>query len=510
MAAATDGRPPSAIHTRGGERQSRLVFGSCRVGAPAAAAVHACRRPRIRQGLGVDALWAYSRRLQDGASADGPTRCCCSATRCTPTRCRRRPPRSSASRRDIDEPPGEEIADFEEYTRLYRESWSDPDIRWLLSTVPSTMIFDDHDVSDDWNISQSWVDGDALAALVGRAHHGRVHVVLALPAPRQPLAARARGGDDVRSRCSRTRMPARACESSRAGAIESRRRAAGRTTATSAARVLLVIDSRAARVLADGQREMIDDGRVGLDRRARPRLVRPLIIASTLPVFMPHGIHHLEAWNEAVCAGRWGAAAARLGRARPARRRPRALGGLSRLVRAARRPAARHQHGSGRRAAGHDHPARRRRAHGVYRRGRARGEAGREPRLPDRLLAVPQSASAPFARRVVKATGSRTRRRCVLRACASVRRAAVLGQLEVSRRLGRSRTRSGSSSSTRKRRRSRSTGRCHPDHSNSSTRASCRLDPAPRAGEAERRECDRRRSRRRRTRRPASSRTDGS
>ena len=28
---------------------------------------------------------------------------------------------------------------------------------------------------------------------------------------------------------------------------------------------------------------------------------------------MPHGIHHLEAWNEAVCAGRWGRIAGRLG-----------------------------------------------------------------------------------------------------------------------------------------------------------------------------------------------------
>ena len=50
------------------------------------------------------------------------------------------------------------MADFEEYTRLYREAWSDPDIRWLLSTVPSTMIFDDHDVIDDWNISWSWIE----------------------------------------------------------------------------------------------------------------------------------------------------------------------------------------------------------------------------------------------------------------------------------------------------------------------------------------------------------------
>ena len=49
------------------------------------------------------------------------------------------------------------MADFEEYTRLYRESWSDPDIRWLLSTVPVTMIFDDHDIRDDWNSSASWL-----------------------------------------------------------------------------------------------------------------------------------------------------------------------------------------------------------------------------------------------------------------------------------------------------------------------------------------------------------------
>jgi hypothetical protein len=31
-----------------------------------------------------------------------------------------------------------------------------------------------------------------------------------------------------------------------------------------------------------------------------------VIIASTLPVFLPIGIHHLQAWNEALCAGRWG------------------------------------------------------------------------------------------------------------------------------------------------------------------------------------------------------------
>ncbi|MGW1633884.1 hypothetical protein, partial [Streptomyces anthocyanicus] len=31
------------------------------------------------------------------------------------------------------------------------------EVRWLLSTVPSCMIFDDHDVIDDWNTSAAWL-----------------------------------------------------------------------------------------------------------------------------------------------------------------------------------------------------------------------------------------------------------------------------------------------------------------------------------------------------------------
>ena len=65
------------------------------------------------------------------------------------------------SRRDTDEPPGERVLDYDEYARLYRESWSEPVIRWLLSTVPTAMIFDDHDVHDDWNISARLGGGDA-------------------------------------------------------------------------------------------------------------------------------------------------------------------------------------------------------------------------------------------------------------------------------------------------------------------------------------------------------------
>ena len=55
-------------------------------------------------------------------------------------------------RRALDD----QVADFEEYTRLYYESWTDPQVRWLLSTIPSSMIFDDHEMIDDWNTSAAW------------------------------------------------------------------------------------------------------------------------------------------------------------------------------------------------------------------------------------------------------------------------------------------------------------------------------------------------------------------
>ena len=60
-------------------------------------------------------------------------------------------------RRSENEGAGWEVANFAEYAELYEESWSIPAIRWLLSTLPSAMIFDDHDVRDDWNTSDTWL-----------------------------------------------------------------------------------------------------------------------------------------------------------------------------------------------------------------------------------------------------------------------------------------------------------------------------------------------------------------
>ena len=40
------------------------------------------------------------------------------------------------ARRDTSEPPGERVLDFEEYTQLYKESWSDPMMRWMSRRCP--------------------------------------------------------------------------------------------------------------------------------------------------------------------------------------------------------------------------------------------------------------------------------------------------------------------------------------------------------------------------------------
>ena len=140
------------------------------------------------------------------------------------------------SRRDTSEPPGETISDFEEYTRLYREAWSDPPIRWLLSTVPSAMIFDDHDVIDDWNTSVEWVAEMRATDWWDRRIVGGLHGLCGLPALGQSDArrrwsptiyGRVRDGRRRRRHPRRGRLQVRTARS---------RACAGATAATSAAR----------------------------------------------------------------------------------------------------------------------------------------------------------------------------------------------------------------------------------------------------------------------------------
>ena len=52
---------------------------------------------------------------------------------------------------------GVHAADFAEYAALYEQAWRTPNARRLLAHVPSFMIFDDHEVTDDWNADKDWL-----------------------------------------------------------------------------------------------------------------------------------------------------------------------------------------------------------------------------------------------------------------------------------------------------------------------------------------------------------------
>jgi hypothetical protein len=303
--------PPSTIHTREGEHRARLVFGSCRVGAPQ-------REPYTlppggdEHGFGVDALWAYSRRLRAGIEP-WPDGLLLIGDQVYADEVSPETLEFLRSRRDTSRPPGEEIADFEEYTRLYREAWSDPDIRWLLSTVPSVMVFDDHDVIDDWNISWRWLQEarstpwwhdritGAFMSYWLYQHLGNLAPV-ELETDELYQVALAATGDFGPSLETFAEMADRESASTRWAC----RRDFGRTR-------VLVVDSRAARVLDDDHRDLVDEDEWSwIVDRSREE-VDHLLIVSSLPVFMSPGIHYLEAWNEAVCAGAWGERAALLG-----------------------------------------------------------------------------------------------------------------------------------------------------------------------------------------------------
>ena len=217
------------------------------------------------------------------------------------------------SRRDPGEGPGLQIADFEEYCHLYKEAWSEPAVRWLLSTVPTAMIFDDHDVIDDWNISRDWV-AEARATdwwderVVGAfaSYWCYQHLGNLSPEDREDdeiyrnvLAAEGDAAPIVRDFALRADREV-------AGARWSYRRDIGRTR-------LVMMDSRAGRVLEPGARCMVDAEEWSYIEGWAHGDFDHLLMGTSLPVFLGRGAHFLEAWNERVCDGAWGKLASRAG-----------------------------------------------------------------------------------------------------------------------------------------------------------------------------------------------------
>ncbi|SCL33893.1 PhoD-like phosphatase [Micromonospora pallida] len=299
--------PPSVIRTRAADDRDqpvRLVFGSCRETTQ-----HATARK-----LPPDALDAYARRLMaDPDGLDRPDLVVLLgdqvyADQTSPTvrrLLRRRRHRPAGA-------PTDQVVSFDEYTKLYLESWRDPEIRWLLSTVPTVMIFDDHEIIDDWNTSAAWrADmreqswwaeriGSGLASYWVYQHLGNLSPDEIAADPLYAKVTAAEDATDVLREFGR-RVDT---ESDVAHDTERWRSAQyqwsyaldlGRTR-------LVMLDNRCSRVLEPAQRAMLPPGEWAWFVDQAHGSYDHLVVGSSLPWLLPPGIHHAEAWNEKLAA----------------------------------------------------------------------------------------------------------------------------------------------------------------------------------------------------------------
>jgi hypothetical protein len=76
---------------------------------------------------------------------------------------------------------------------------------------------------------------------------------------------------------------------------------------------LIMMDSRAGRVLKEGHRSMLDEEEWAWIVEMATGDFDHLLFGTSLPFLLGPGLHHLEAASEAICAGAWGRLAARIG-----------------------------------------------------------------------------------------------------------------------------------------------------------------------------------------------------
>ncbi len=308
-----DAPHPSVIRTLGDRRELDIAFGSCRVSLPHHPPF-ALTKDEDSAGREVDALAALGRRMA-GQQPDGwPDALLLVGDQVYADEVSPAIRQRIEDRRDPEQGAGGEVADFEEYTWLYCEAWSDPALRWLLSVLPTSMIFDDHDVHDDWNTSGTWVRQMRQKdwweeRIIGAYVSYWVYQHLGNLSP-QDLRdhdvfqqVRSSGEDNA----ALLRHWARQARDEVAGTRWSYRRDLGSTR-------LVVLDTRGGRIVDDdADRQMLSDEQWRWVSEQLTGDVDHLLIASTLPVFLAPGLHALEGWNEAVCAGAWGGLAARAG-----------------------------------------------------------------------------------------------------------------------------------------------------------------------------------------------------
>ena len=303
--------PPAASAPFPPRGRCEIAFGSCRVAAPHEAP-YSLRKDEDPRGREIDALRTLALHMRERPTEEWPHLLLMLGDQVYADEVSPATKAFAESRRDTGEPPGHRVLDYEEYARLYRESWSDPVIRWLLSTVSTAMIFDDHDVHDDWNISQAWVEE------MRQTDWWEEHLVAGLMTywVYQHLGNAAPGAD-------RDLDLIRRLKEARDGA-EILREFALRRLPPNGRRALELLPRRGRhphrgrgltgrRVLEEGRRSMVDQEEWDWITEHATGGVDHLLIATSLPFLLGRGMHYVEAWGEAVAGGAWGRLAARAG-----------------------------------------------------------------------------------------------------------------------------------------------------------------------------------------------------
>ncbi|WP_164702442.1 alkaline phosphatase D family protein, partial [Modestobacter sp. KNN46-3] len=297
--AAHSSAPPSRIRTTERPGPFRLAFGSCRYATPTSV--------DVRDALPPDALDSYARRLLELPEDQWPDALVLLGDQVYADEVTPATKEWMASRRDLSQPPGAQAADFEEYSRLYAESWGDPEVRWLLSTIPSSMVFDDHEMIDDWNTSAAWraevtptdwwhkrICGGLVSYWVYQ-HLGNLSPnELAENETWQAIQQRADGSDDAGPMLDEM---ARAADTEPETVRWSYVRHWGSTR-------LIMVDTRAGRALDEHDRKIVDDFEFdwvdAAVRRSVEDGVEHLLIGTSLPWLLPHSVHDIERWNETL------------------------------------------------------------------------------------------------------------------------------------------------------------------------------------------------------------------
>ena len=301
--------PPPIIPTLLPGKPLRLAFGSCRVSVP--------HDEEGNAEFGVDALRAYALRmagLTDGSLDEDerwPDLVLFLGDQVYADETSAEMREFIERRRDPDQAPWYELKDFEEYAHLYSIAWCDPANRWLLSTLPSAMIFDDHDIRDDWNTSWTWRQAMESTdwwhdRVVGGLGSYWVYQHLG------NLGAEELHADELWRQIAAHDGPDELDVSDLLDALadradqhpESYRWSFARDFDTQAR--LVVVDSRAARVLRPDHRSMLDDGELmWLDAQLRGD-VDHLLVGTSLPFLLAPGLHHIESFGESIAQGAWG------------------------------------------------------------------------------------------------------------------------------------------------------------------------------------------------------------